>query len=160
MLEQWKSVVGFEGLYEVSNKGRVRSLNKFKARVLKQSFNAAGYRTLTLSAHNVIYKRYVHRLVLEAFVGPCPKGMESRHLDGNPANNTRGNLIWGTKLENRNDIVRHGRLLKGDRHPGVKLTAAEVLAIRQSKQRGLAQIYGVSRSQIMRIKKGRSWRHI
>lgn len=52
--------------------------------------------------------RYVHRLVLEAFVGPCPEGMECRHLDGNPANNRPGNLAWGTPRENQADSARHG----------------------------------------------------
>ncbi len=53
--------------------------------------------------------RTVHRLVLEAFVGPCPPGMQCRHLDGNPANNRLENLAWGTHAENAADKIRHGR---------------------------------------------------
>lgn len=54
------------------------------------------------------WQRFVHRLVLEAFVGPCPEGMECRHLDGNPANNKLDNLKWGTRKENQDDSKRHG----------------------------------------------------
>ena len=57
----------------------------------------------------------VHRLVLLAFAGPCPKGMECRHLDGNPQNNNFSNLCWGTHQENMDDRVRHGTLACGDR---------------------------------------------
>ncbi len=53
---------------------------------------------------------YVHQLVLGAFVGPCPIGMECRHLDGNPSNNFLSNLRWGTHLENMEDMRRHGSL--------------------------------------------------
>ena len=52
--------------------------------------------------------RFVHRLVLETFVGPCPDGMECRHLDGNPLNNQIGNLAWGTRKENHDDSIDHG----------------------------------------------------
>lgn len=63
---------------------------------------------------------YVHALVLDAFVGPRPLGMQGRHLDGNPQNNTPSNLAWGTFLENAADRARHGRYARGPAHPNYK----------------------------------------
>jgi hypothetical protein len=103
MEENWLPVVGFEQFYEVSDQGRVRSLRYGK--VLKSS---GRYPMLILTMGGVPAGRYVHRLVLEAFVGPCPDGCECRHLDGNSRNNALSNLAWGTSGENKLDEVRHG----------------------------------------------------
>ena len=67
------------------------------------------YLTVRLSENGKSRIFRVHRLVLEAFVGPCPNGLEARHLDGNPANNNRNNLCWGTPAENTEDKRKHGR---------------------------------------------------
>lgn len=95
--ERWLPAAGFEGRYEISDAGRVRNLHGL---VLKTSRTNKGYLR--------VLGRFVHRLVLEAFIGPCPSGMECRHLDGNPSNNRLENLLWGTPLENANDRRRHG----------------------------------------------------
>lgn len=126
--ERWLAVVGLEGSYEVSDLGRVRSVPRKDAlgrrvhggirrpSVLRKT----GHLKLGLSANGQDATRFVHQLVMEAFVGPCPEGHEVRHLDGNPANNrwmpggesaTRaagGNLIYGTRSENVRDALRHG----------------------------------------------------
>jgi HNH endonuclease len=68
-----------------------------------------GYLSVTLWTNRVPTRKFVHRLVLEAFVGPCPTGLECRHLDGDPSNNRLDNLRWGTRLENVADTIRHGR---------------------------------------------------
>lgn len=73
---------------------------------------------------------YVHQLVLEAFVGSCPEGMECRHLDGNPKNNELENLCWGTRKENQADRKRHGTSNCGERQGRVKLTECKVELIR------------------------------
>lgn len=117
--ESWAPVVGYEGFYEVSNLGRVRSVEKRvrTARgtrlrpsvVRKLSANPRGYLTVNLSRGEAGSRtQHVHTLVLSAFVGPRPEGMEARHLDGNPANNSIANLAWGTHSENNLDRVRHG----------------------------------------------------
>jgi hypothetical protein len=106
-------------LYEVSSQGYVRSLRR--GIILKPSYtNSGGYALVVLCRNGTKKAQYVHQLVLEAFVGPCPVGMETRHLDGDPTNNhwapgneeeTRkagGNLIYGTKRENQFDQVTHG----------------------------------------------------
>jgi hypothetical protein len=117
--EQWRPVVGFEGCYEVSDHGQIRSVDQnlirkngtrytHKGRVLSPDSRKYGHRYVVLKVNQQATHVYVHRVVLEAFVGPCPEGMECRHLDGNSANNQVDNLKWGTPSENRADIIRHG----------------------------------------------------
>lgn len=117
--ETWKPVPNYEGLYEVSNFGNVRSLDReivgsdgvpqrFKGQTMAQCSNGSHFNVKLRSGHQRREVLYVHRLVLAAFVGPCPEGMEVRHLDGNPANNRLENLKYGTVSENRFDSVRHG----------------------------------------------------
>lgn len=124
-IEEWKPVVGFEGKYEVSDLGRVRSLNRDiyqprfpggkphrqtrKGQILRPGRMPQGHQSVVLTRKGGSF--CVHALVLAAFVGPRPSGMDVRHLDGNPANNTLGNLAYGTRSENCADAVRHGRRL-------------------------------------------------
>lgn len=107
--EQWKSIEGF-GRYEISDTGRIRSFTRWpEGRVLRRRIRAKdGYDEAHLrDSQGVISYLSVHRLVLETFVGPCPEGMEARHLDGDPNNNDLANLCWGTHLENMRDRARH-----------------------------------------------------
>ncbi len=106
-----------------------------------------------------------HRLVLLAHVGPCPAGMEGRHLNGNRSHNALSNLRWGTKQENIEDQRRHGTLNIGSRNGSAKLTAADVHAIRKLRARGiqpkdLAQRFGVKGCTIANIVARRIWRHL
>lgn len=117
--ERWLPVVGYEGIYEVSDLGQVRSLDRvisrrnspyvLRGRVLRPAVNRRGYLHLNLYGDGWNESRYVHHLVLEAFAGPRPAGTEARHLDGVPNNNSVANLTWGTHVENAWDIIRHGR---------------------------------------------------
>lgn len=107
--EQWATIPGFDGVYEVSSVGNVR--NVVTGRMLKPRINhrlGTGYRQLTLKASPERRSCYVHALVLEAFVGPRPAGMHVRHLNGNSLDNRLENLRWGTPAENAQDRVRHG----------------------------------------------------
>ena len=117
--EEWRAVVGYEGHYEVSDRGRLRSLDrvvkykngverKHRGKVLKLGKHKFGYLKVELHKNGKISHTNIHRLVLEAFEGPCPDGMEACHNDGNPTNNTIENLRWGTRSENRRDAVKHG----------------------------------------------------
>lgn len=117
--EEWRPVVGYEGSYEVSDQGRVRSLDRIvvryqygkrteqpvRGRMLSPGETSFGHEYVNLGRGN---KRYVHRLVLEAFVGPPAAGTECCHNDGNPKNNLVSNLRWGTRSANIQDAVRHG----------------------------------------------------
>lgn len=115
--EQWLPVVGWEGLYEVSDQGRVRSVERIvqfgattrrvKSTILKPGKNLRGVLYVNLSNGNAHNKR-VHQLVLEAFVGPRPPGMEGCHLDDNKENNAVTNLRWDTHSANMFDMVRNG----------------------------------------------------
>jgi hypothetical protein len=104
---------------------------------------------------------YVHRLVLEAFIGPCPEGMECRHLDGNPKNNRLDNLYWGTGKENATDRVRHGTGGYGEKNPSCKLSPSEVEEIKSycrqgMSQRKVAKLFGVTQSHVSLIMQGKT----
>ena len=116
--ETWRSVVGFEGLYEVSDLGRVRSLDhvtcnrlgvtrRFRGRILK--LTATGHDVaVSLHKNGVQSRGVVHKMVLTAFVGPCPDGMECCHGPSGYADNRLSNLRWDTHSENMIDRSRHG----------------------------------------------------
>jgi len=122
--ERWLPVVGFEGFYEVSNAGRVRSLERtvtwrngatrtYPSKLLRCTPDSVGYPrvTLGLGVDRKRYFRRVHRMVLTAFMGPNPPDMpDVLHGDGNKMNNTLSNLRWGTPLQNADDARRHAML--------------------------------------------------
>ena len=119
-LEQWKPVNGYEGIYEVSSQGRVRSVDRtvtysngrvchLEGRVLRTPLSKrGGYPFVNLCIQGKCQVRTVHSLVAEAFIGPRPEGAEVCHNDGNPANNRVDNLRYGTSSDNALDKVRHG----------------------------------------------------
>lgn len=120
--ERWLPVVGFEGLYEVSDWGRIRSVDRkvnakyckrlIKGVVLKPAPDKDGYQRYVLSINNRQTHTSAHKVVLEAFVGPCPDGMEACHDDGDPSNNRVENLRWDTHRNNLLDKYRHGTIFK------------------------------------------------
>ncbi|WP_074133292.1 NUMOD4 motif-containing HNH endonuclease [Mycolicibacterium houstonense] len=125
MNEQWRPVPGYD-LYEVSDQGRVRSIDRIansrwdtpkrvRGKVLKPS-TAGRYPTVTLYLQGEQHTLLIHRLVLLAFVGPCPDGHEALHFDDDPNNNRLHNLRWGSRSENSRDCIRNGG------HPKVNIT--------------------------------------
>ena len=106
---------------------------------------------------------YVHRLVLEAFVGESPKGMECRHLDGNPQNNNLENLKWGTRKQNIEDRRRHGSMLLGEDAHKATITNNEARKIKELINEGsigvseIAERFGVSTGLVYKIRRGESW---
>ena len=108
--ERWLPVVGYEGLYEVSDQGRVKRLARvgkswvLPERILKGSHNYRGYAQVGMFGKS----KKVHRLVLEAFVGPCPKGMVACHWNDDPSDNRLENLRWDTEKANQADKMRNG----------------------------------------------------
>lgn len=106
MKEQWKPVVGYEGHYDVSDCGRVRSHKSYFGRpcstphLLAQRLTAKGRLDVNLCLVGHLKRRLVHQLVLESFVGPCPSGFEACHEDDNPENNRLTNLKWDSRSHN------------------------------------------------------------
>ena len=115
--EIWKPVLGYEGLYEVSNHERVRSVSRMvinsngvgerrsPGKLLKQYMGDVGYYRVTLCKDGIPKNKRVHDLVCSAFHGPRPEGMEVLHLDGTRTNNKPENLMWGTRSDNMKDPI-------------------------------------------------------
>lgn len=131
MEEIWKDIVGYEGLYQVSNLGRVKSLcrveirkdgrlNPIPEKILGVHTNGAGHLKTNLSKNNTRKKLYIHRLLAEAFI-PNPHQFSTvNHKDGNRSNNTEENIEWCSQREN----VTHGQQRRKDktsRFPGIHL---------------------------------------
>lgn len=174
--EIWKPVVGWEGSYEVSNMGRVKSLERIirrgdgrdrlhTARLLTPSpSRARGYFNVKLSRDGHERTRRVHHLVLEAFVGPRPVGEEGCHDNDVKADNKLSNLRWDTRKANCADRRRNGvGTASGVRNGRSKLTVEKATAIRAIKARmaisnvALARMYGVSDVTIHRVLLGERW---
>lgn len=167
-LEIWKAVVGYEGSYEVSNFGRVRSLDRTvvcsglakgtytsrkKGRLLRPGAMPGGHLSVALGQGN---SRCVHELVLRAFLGPPPENTEARHLDGNEKNNRFDNLVWDDRGNNNRDKKWH----KGCKQ--YKLKPEEVAEIKRQSVPGnkrsapyLAEKFNVSESTIYLIRQGK-----
>ena len=112
LAEIWRPVVGYEGAYEVSSHGRVKSLSRTTTRggilSLKIAHKRGGYPIAALVMNGKQITRSVHSLVAESFIGERRPGMDVRHLDGNPLNARLENLAYGSRSENNFDAVRHG----------------------------------------------------
>lgn len=163
--EEWRCVTGYEGLYDVSSFGRVRSRHGGGLRILAPVRQRQGYLSVVLFKDGEKKRHSIHRLVCIEFNGPQPEGCEVGHSDGSKDNNDRRNLRWVTKAENYADKVKHGYVPHsnthhtGERHPSAKLTADHVREIRASNMghKPIARLYGVSDAQIRRIRKGEKW---
>lgn len=117
--EQWRPVVGFEGIYEVSDLGRVRSVprervsvnghtRKYPGRIRLLDKDRHGYPLITLSRDGKNVKFPVHQLVARAFIGPKPEGMEVRHLNDVRDDNRAANITYGTRSQNMYDSIQNG----------------------------------------------------
>ena len=166
--EIWKWIKDYEGLYQVSTLGRVRSFQRGKVRILKPHTNEDGYLHLCLSKNCKAKDFSIHRLVAETFI-PNPDNLpEVDHRDNNHTNNRVDNLRWTTRKENAEYAVEQGAYKFGDNHPRSKLTVEKVREIREkyiphSKKYGikaLAKEYGVSKSTIENVVYNQVWKHV
>lgn len=176
---EFREIAGFEG-YCVGSDGSVWScricgngknagnrFNERRWRRLKPGSQTSGHLNVSLCSGGVVHQRAVHRIVLEAFVGPAPEGMEACHdPDLNPANNAISNLRWGTSKENSDDSERHGTLARGERLGAhVKLRAEKIPEIFSLRAEGwtqerIATHIGVSRRLIGMVLSRQVWKHI
>lgn len=167
--EEWRAIARYEGVYEVSNLGRVRRVPASRlypaGHVLYQHPAGKGhnYRTVTLCGGGKVSTIYVHRLVAEAFIGPLPEGAEVNHKRGTAAGNAATNLEIVTPLGNMRHARESGLLnITGEMNGAAKLTEESVRAIRASDERlvTLAARYGVSISTISLVRLRKAWRHV
>ena len=162
-MENWKEIPGFEGRYEISNLGRVKSLLR-GVRILSPVKKSTGYLTITLSdSSGVPHQKLLHRLVLIAFTGKNEE-MMTLHNDGNKENNALSNLRWGTAKENAADSALHGTVRCGESHRWAKLTEAIICEIRAASdkehKRKMRRKYGLSRQHVNKILGRKMWKHI
>lgn len=179
LTEQWKSIEGYKGLYEVSNLGQVRSLDrvmkvdnhhnikmkKYKGMVLKPLLSQRKHSRVSLYKEKTSKRHLIHRLVAFAFIPNPENKPHINHLDSDPTNNRVDNLEWVTPKENALHAKLAGRAyLKGEKSNNHKLTEIEVTQIRKSKgkirAKDLAKIYNCGESTIYDIFKKRYWSHI
>ena len=175
-MEQWKDISGFEGMYQVSDTGQVRSLDRFddrgrhlKGRVLSQGSGTKGYKMTVLSKLGVHTTRNTHRFVAKAFI-PNPDNLPSvNHMDGNKQNNHVSNLEWVTQKENIRHAMNTGLTdISGEKNNKAVLTEEDVRMIRKiyisgSQEFGqvaLGRKFGVSPNTIGFIVKGKTWKHV
>jgi hypothetical protein len=170
---EYHDIKGFPG-YRVGSDGTVwscwshfgphRKMNKTWKQLKPQRSGKNGYLKVTLCPGK--FQHLVHKLVLEAFVGSCPTGMECCHFDGDNTNNALENLRWDTPLSNHADKRRHGHTLIGSKNPLAKLTEAQAVQIREEytdgniSQKSLANKYGVSACVIGSLLRRRTWKHV
>jgi hypothetical protein len=164
--EQWLPIVGYEQNYEVSDYGRVRSIARpaCAGGLLALSPTKQGYARTSLWQRGKRASFLVHRLVLEAFNGPCPNGLEAAHLNGNRSDNALSNLIWATRKENHSHKIIHGTQQFGSSCYNAKLSDDSAREIR--RLRGivagaeLSRRYNIAASIVSAIQLGKSWRRI
>lgn len=169
-----KQIPNYPG-YAVTNDGRVWSKPRkladgrnWRGKWLKPGKDNNGYLIVGLCAQGKQYSCRVHYLVLQTFVGPCPEGMECRHLNGDPADNRLSNLQWGSKSENQKDRILHGTSNRGEQNGVSKLTVLKVCLIRQFyamrslcfTHRELAKLFNITGGHVGDIVNRKSWKHV
>jgi hypothetical protein len=175
VMEEWRTIPGYEGFYEASSEGRIRSVDRMvdtyshrgarptkqrrKGKVLSQNIGPHGYLLTCLTVHGRSATKRVNVLVCAAFHGSRPDEMDACHCDGDRLNNRADNMRWDTPFGNAADKIAHGTEARGARNGNAKLRPDQVLAIRASTSsaKSLAAEYGVSPDNILLIRSRKSW---
>lgn len=174
--EIWKDIKDFEGLYQVSNFGRIKSFIKYhgvNTRIIKQSKNSNGYFKTTLSKNKKRYYKKVHILVYEAFYNDKLKNNECvHHKDKIKDNNHHENLEKMTKYNHKkfhmtgSNNLNFGKNLSGENNPHHKLTEEQVIQIKilllegKLTQQEIANMFNTSRQIVYLIKNEKIWKHV
>lgn len=164
--EEWRPILGYEGLYEVSDAGRVRSIARVKSAKIMALGDSRGYKNVELWKDGIGKRFTVHRLVCLSFIGPRPDGFDINHRNGVKADNSLKNLEYVTKSQNRKHAFALGlQCNKGTNHSQHKLKDDDIKTIRNMlaegfSQKQIANHFSVDQSNISFIKTGRLWSHI
>lgn len=175
---EWRDIEGFEGLYKVSDRGNVKSLDrevwdsrgyfkKLKGKNLTNVLMKIGYLSVTLTKEGKQYKRYVHDLVCESFHAKGKHHECINHINGIKTDNRVDNLEWTTYSENnKHAYAQNLKCNRGENQSRHKLKEEDVLKIREMYEkgghthRGLAEVYNVDHSTIGKITRRDIWTHI
>lgn len=172
MLEVWKDIEGFEGIYQISNIGRVKSLQRIryntlseniKERILKPVLNTEGYHQVALYKDGKNQHPKVHRLVAIAFLSNISLKQYINHIDGNKENNCVNNIEWCTAAENNFHTHRVLNKCCGSTHHFSKLSELDVNKIKLLFVEGntiasIAKLFNVSQTSISNIKNKKAYR--
>lgn len=172
MKEIWKSIEN--GFYEVSNLGRVRRAKPgpgtYIGRLIKLTVRSDGYVSVELFGRPNRKHYFLHQLVAMAFIGPCPRGKEVNHEDGNKQNCTWDNLTYMTRKENHDHAKKlglwHPGHFSGSSHWKAKLTEKKVVRMRKLYETGrytqmdLSRKFGVVNQVVSSIVTRKAWAHV
>ncbi|MFJ5713154.1 NUMOD4 motif-containing HNH endonuclease [Neobacillus sp. NPDC093127] len=169
----WKDIVGYEGLYQVSNQGDVKGLDRkgvdgrdLKGKVLKPKMNTCGYLQVNLCKNRIKKFLYVHRLVAKAFLNNPNGFSQVNHIDGVKTNNNLENLEWVSPTTNLKHAFSIGlKSNSGESHSQSKLTEKDVIDIYKrahsgESQRVIAGNYGIVQQAVSDIKLQKSWSYL
>lgn len=180
-MEIWKEIKGYEGYYEVSSFGNIRSMNRvvnhakggvmrIKQKNIKLNNHSSGYKIVSLSKDGIVKTNLVHRLVALTFITNTDSKPEINHKDLDKKNNSISNLEWVTSKENKDHFAINSQILqiekfcKGEKHPKSKITEKQAFDIKYNsghlKLRELREIYGLSLMALSHIRNGTNWAHI
>jgi len=180
MKERWKDIKGYEGIYQISNMARVKSLGREQRvklnnnitsafrpeKIIKVSINTDGYLTLCLTKNYFKKTVKIHRLVAIHFIKNKYNKPYVNHKDGNKLNNSIENLEWCTYQENLKHAMMHGLRANHERHGAAKLTKKEARLIRElrysnkMKYKDLSEMFNVAQGTIQSILHNRTWQNI
>ena len=167
IIEEWKDVIGYEGLYKVSSKGSVLSIarNTTKGGILRNLIGSSGRLQVNLYKNGKLKSLLVSRLVLIAFAGYPKDGEECCHNNGDPFDNKLINLRWDSRKNNHADKLIHGTAQRGVNNGMSKLTNEQVIEMRGMRNDGatlvrLKNIFKVSETTVSKICRRDSWFHI
>jgi hypothetical protein len=170
VIEEWRLCFG--GFYAVSNRGRVRrevaGCGTRAGKILKTKVNGwGGYPTVNLKANGAAKTAFVHRLVAEAFLGPCPDGLEVNHKNGDKSDPHAENLEYITHRQNIHHAHANGlaNTPRGERAGSAKLTELAVREMRALRAAGMelrpiAQRFGIAMGTTSMVLNRRTWRHV
>jgi len=182
-MEIWKDAVGYEGLYEISSFGRVKTLEKilphnkfkhitcvFKEKIMKISLDTKGYPSIVLRKNGIPKTLRVHRLMTEAFIPNPENKAYVNHINGIKHDNMLENLEWSTPSENESHAYRtklkNSNSILGVKHFKAKLTEKDILEIREKfgnkthTAKELAEEYGIGKRNIWYIHNRQLWNHV